>query len=413
MKMTARPYAYIRKSTVGGADSKSDQIADVRGLAAAVDPESAIRLQVLDGDWAISARREKVANRHALAELLTALEAGEVSALYAKSLDRIARDVESAARILNACERAHVPIHVLIPRKTFEAWEPMDRMLFHYEAIRHEQAVDADVAKASQRVTRQRERGSKLGPAFYGALPGESLETVLATFERTGSSNRTALELNRIGLPTRRGGEWTHASVRQILAREGRLPALRVRGAKPQAPHIFYRLLRCHCGRILSGARRPEDAKRHGGTMYRCVNAEAIPLFQHGKKSISEDIVLRWAKKQTARLRPPKEPILIREGIEAERAALQAKRERVLVNFEDGHYTREERDERLRPIESKLAALDEQGQAIMVPGFTWHDPIPPIETNAALRALWREVQLGPDMTLPDEPDWLAPREWLA
>ena len=69
-------------------------------------------MTVIDGDWGRSGSRHKAGQRDAFTGMVEAIERGEVSAVYAYATDRLARDVEAASRLLNACERAQVPIVV-------------------------------------------------------------------------------------------------------------------------------------------------------------------------------------------------------------------------------------------------------------------------------------------------------------
>jgi DNA invertase Pin-like site-specific DNA recombinase len=402
-----RPYAYIRRSVVRKSDpgdvSAENQTTAVRRLAG----DDAVSLVILDRDWGKPAAHDKTDKRLAFLGLMDSIERGEVSTLYAYMADRLARSVEWSSRLLNACERANVSI--VTSEGRFAPGDDLARTQFHFLAIQNENYSRQGSRRQRDASDVLRKRGAHLGQPYYGALAGESLDTVLATFERMGSFMATARELNRIGLPSRRG-HWAPSSVQRILERAGRTKALRSgTGRKARAPHLFSGLLRCACGHLLTGSLRAPDRQGRRLTIYRCVPAESDP--DHGKKSIVEAIVLRWAQDQTARLRPPKERVQLAENVAARRVAIEGQldtlREAVLAGVIDkaAMLTRK------AAIDADLAALDAEGRAVTVPSFTWSAPT--AETNEALRTLWSEIALGPDMALPERPVRLLPAGWWA
>lgn len=394
-----RSVAYIRRSLRSRSDpgdvSREFQVDEVRRLAGA-DAD----LLILDGDWGRSGATDKTARRLEFLAMLEAIERGEVIALYAYASDRLARSVEWSARLLNACRRAGVVI--VTSEGRFEPDNPMTDQLFYFQAMQNEGYSRQATQKRRATVTKLRERGVKMGPEFYGAKPGEDIAAVLSAFEETGSTHGAARLLNGRGVPTRRGGKWVHGSVRAVLVREGRMPALGTRGVKPKAPFAFYRLLRCHCGRILSGAKRPQ-----GAPIYRCINGASDP--DHGPKSVAEPQVLPWAMAEAARLAVPADDVALNEENEAERSRLEAKRDRVIDAYADGAIDKAERDRRLVKIDEAIGKLNRTAVIVALPAIRWDRP--PEAVNAALRALWSEVTLGPDMR-PVRAEWLVP-EWRA
>ena len=404
--LRVQPTAYIRRSARSRTDpgdiSREFQIEKVRELAG---PDGA-SLRIIDADWGRSAATDKTNQRLAFLALLEEIERGEVSALYAYSTDRLARSVEWAARLLNVCRRAGVVI--VTSEGRFEPDNAMTDQMFYFQAVQNEGYSRQATAKRNDSVRRQRQHTDKLGPKFYGELPGESIGAVLAAFDECGSAHRTAVLLNERGIPTRRGGPWSHGAVRQILVREGRVPKLGVRGAKPRAPFAFYRLLRCHCGRTMTGVRH---GRIRGGDrprpiiLYRCINGSTDPA--HGTKSIAESKLLGWAKLEAARLALPGDELEIAERGEQERIRLEAKRDLILDAYFDGAIDKPARDARLAEVDAAIARVDAEAVVVDLPSVEWSAP--PEALNGALSALWERIDLGPDLR-PVSAVWRVP-EW--
>lgn len=393
-----RSVAYIRRSSKSRSDpgdiSREFQTETVRSLAG-----GDANLVILDGDWGKSASADAIDKRLVFLELLASIERGEVDTLYAYATDRLARSVRWSAQLLDVCEAAGTTI--VTSEGRFAPGDDMARQMFHFTAVTNETYSRQAKRKRRSTVERQRARGAKCGSPYYGSQTGESVATVRRVFDETGSLSATARELNRLGLPSRRG-HWAHSSVQRILAREGVVPAVGVKGAKHRHPHLFARLLRCHCGHLLTGSRRSD-----GSTIYRCLRAETS--FDHERKSVAEAIVLRWAEIEMRRLVPPTEPVALTD-LEAERHALTARLERIRVAFLDGLLDEDRMRAENAEANDALTRLELQSQAVQVPPFSWNHPAGAV--NLALRALWRHVQLGPDLR-PLHAEWLVPDSWLA
>lgn len=389
--------AYIRRSTRSRTDpgdiSREFQIETVRALAVG-EPE----LAILDGDWGKSAATDETDKRLAFLGLLAAVERGEVSTLYAYSTDRLARSVQWAARLLDACEKAGTTI--VTGEGRFSPHDDMARQMFQFQAITNEAYSRQAKRKRASTIARQRARGDKLGQPYYGSLAGEDLPAVLAAFHQAGTYNGAAKILNATGVKSRRG-HWAHSSVQGIVTRaEGTQPTA-TRGAKPRADHIFHRLLRCHCGHTLTGSHRSG-----GATLYRCARAETD--FDHGRKSVTEAAIIGWAMEEVERLQAPDAVTLV--DAETEAAELRARIERLRVAFVAGLLDEAAMLVEKAELDTALMRLDLAGRAVRVPAFSWDHP--PRDLNLALRALWDHVEL--DETLrPIRAAWLVPEHWLA
>lgn len=396
--MPRAPFAYIRRSSKSKSDpgdiSREFQAEAVRRLSGHDDA-----LVLLDGDWGKSAATDETDKRLDFLRLMELVERGQVSTIYAYSTDRLARSVQWAARLLDACERAGTSI--VTSEGTFAPGDDMARTMFQFQAITNEGYSRQAKRKRAATLEQQRARGTKLGAPFYGALPGESLAIVLQTFARVGSVNGTAAELNRVGLRARRT-KWGTTTVARILQREGLIAPNGVKGAKPRADHIFYRLLRCHCGRTMTASRRSG-----GSTAYRCLRGEAD--VEHGRKFVAETGILEWAQREMSRLRPPLTPIVMAD-IDQERHALTARLERIRVAFLAGLLDEPAMRAEKAAVDDELTRLDLAGRAVRIPTFVWDDDAR--QTNLDLRVLWSHVELDRHLR-PVRAGWLVPAAWLA
>lgn len=400
--VAARPVAYIRRSARSRSDpgdiSRDFQIETVRRLAGPDGPT----LTILDGDWGKSAATDETDKRLAFLGLMQAIEQGEVSAVYAYSTDRLARSVRWSAQLLDACERAGTLI--VTSEGRFEPGDDLARQMFQFQAITNEGYSRQAKKKRAATVATMRARGMKLGQPFYGTLPGERLDAVVAAFDRTGSYNGTATALNAMGVPARRG-RWAHSSVRAILEREGKAPRIGTRGAKARAAHVFHRLLTCHCGHTLTGSLRAPDRQGRRLTVYRCIRAETVPSDQHGKKSVAEDVVLRWAKVEADGYALP-DSVLLGDSA-SRRTAIETRLVRANELYIAGDIDRGRFEEERAKARADSEALDDESFVEELGPIDWANT-PPAELNTLLRAYWRDIRLDADMR-PIGVDWRIAR----
>lgn len=393
-----RPYAYLRKSRVF---RDQESISPEMQLAAATDYAAGFGdsdLVVLT-DMNISGRKGR-RERPGFDALLSALEAGEVSAVYSYSLSRLSRSVRDIMALADLCKAHGVPIR--LARDTDpDPTTATGRAVLALLGVMAQLEADLAVERSLDAVEARRARGDRMGSPVFADHP-----TVLAAYREAGSYTGAARTLTAAGVPTRNGhAVWFPSSVRVIVARTA--PQLIVngpsRGAKAAAPFLFYRLLRCHCGTILTGWRRP-----NGYVSYRCTRGRLIP--NHGKTHIAESRILAFARAEAARLRPPTERVAIVEARHEEQAAIHARLDRLKVAFLAGLVSEDEMRAEKHELDDRLTQLDLQGRALTIPGVTWNRE--PIEVNRALRALWDHIQFGPDLE-PTSVEWLLPPSWVA
>lgn len=392
-----RPYAYLRKSRVF---RDQEIVSPEMQLAAATEYAAQFGdrdLMVLT-DMNKSGRKGR-RERPGFDALLTAIETGQVSAIYSYSLSRLSRSVRDTMALAELCKAHNVPIRLardMDPDPTTAT----GRALLALLGVMAQLEADLASERSLDAVEARRARGDRLGTPVFA-----DHETVLSAYAEAGSYTGAAKMLTEAGVPTRNGNAlWYPSAVRVIVSRAA--PEMIVngaaRGAKAAAPFLFYRLLRCHCGMTLTGWRRPT-----GYVSYRCTRGRLMP--NHGKTHIAENRVLGWAKREAARLRPPKERVALAKSSTAEQAALRERTARLKVAFLAGLVSEDEMIAEKREIDERLTQLDLQGRSLAIPGVRWDRE--PRDVNRALRALWSHVQL--DRTLaPAEVQWLLPPEWV-
>ena len=394
---------YLRKSRVTSDRGVSWEVqeAAIRDLAAQHGEAGDL---LLLSDWNKSGRRGG-SHRPGYRELVELIEAGEVEALYSYSLSRLSRSLADFAKLVELCRAHDVPIRLAADRHLdFDtaSGRAMVNVLASFAQMEAELAQE----RAKDTVAIRRARGDQIGPVNYGERDGEDVADVLDAFKVAGSVLGTARLLNERGIPTRRGGLWSGTSVRQILLRHEAIPRRGRQGSKPSAPFTFYRLLKCRCGRFLTGIRY-RNGSHAGYTTYRCLMARSDP--QHGSPwSVPETAVLRWAKGEADRLKAP-ERVEVQAMDLARRADLDAQRDRVLDMYQDGIIAKDERDRRLTSISDSLDRLDNARRVSDVPRIDWDWS--PERINAVLRAMWTEIELD-DTMRPVDAKWIVP-EWRA
>jgi DNA invertase Pin-like site-specific DNA recombinase len=401
MQPYARPVAYVRRSARSRHDpgdlSREFQVQEVRRLAGAdVD-----RLDVRDQDWGRSAATDKTDRRLAFLGILEEVERGEVSALYAYATDRLARSVEWAARLLNACRRAGVPI--VTSEGRFDPDNSMTDQLFYFQAMQNEGYSRQASQKRRATVERQLARGARLGIAPFGAMPGEDVAPIVAAFHKAGSCYGAARILNEAGSRTRRDALWTSKVVGDVLEREGVVYRRRPHpGAKDRAEWITFRLLRCPCGNTMTAM----DKRSPRVTCYRARHEPNHPR----PFGIAQSKLLPALKAEASRLRVPVAAVEMADEAPSRRSAIAAKRDRIVDLYADGIIDKSERARRLAALDDELDALDAKRVVAAVPdAVDWTRP--PGVVNAVLRALWERVELGPDL-MPARFVWRVP-EWRA
>jgi DNA invertase Pin-like site-specific DNA recombinase len=397
-----RPVAYLRKSRVSSDRHVSWQIQEtsIRDLAGRHGDGDAIEFF---SDWNRSGREEKTHLRADYKRLLTEIEADRVSVVYGYSLSRLARSLREYAAFAETCRDHGVPIR-LAKEGEFDYASPHGRAIVGVLAVFAQMEAELAQERGRDTIAARRARGDRLGSGPFGSRPGEDLQAVKEAFLRAGSQHGAAKLLNVEREPTRTGKPWSGSAVASVLRHSvpDLLPPRPHQGAKAAAPFVFFRLLRCSCGTLLTGA-RALTGKQPGYALYRCHAARSAAIHPR-PFSVPESALTPWITSEAARLRTPERVQLAAENATA-RAALEMRRHRVLDLYEAGHVDAADRDRRLAAITEEIARLDAAERVIDVPELDW--TWPPERINAVLRALWGYVDLDVHMR-PLRAEWLVP-----
>jgi DNA invertase Pin-like site-specific DNA recombinase len=390
--MTAWPYAYCRKSRIfrdKAIVSPEMQLAQVTKLAESYGDSIHVALD----DMNVSGRKGR-GQRPGFDALLSAVEAGQVSAIYSYSLSRLSRSTNDILALAELCAAHGVPIR-LARDPDPDPTSPSGKLILTMLGALAQ--FESDIASERSRdiIETRRARGDKLGPPFYG-----DAEVVVGAFTRAGSYSGAAKLLTTEKVPTVNGKPWRPTTVRQIVLRErpDLAPRGSHRGSKQSAPFILYRLLRCHCGATMTGTRRPGSRLAD----YRCTAGRAQTIEFHSRPtSIAESAILQWVKDEAGHLTTP--ATLDMPASDEDREALAEERRRTTLAWTRRGLSDADYEARMAEIDETMAALDERVES--VPELDWS--LEPEEINADLRGIFRWVQLGADLR-PTEAVWRSP-----
>ena len=429
----ARPIAYIRRSVVSknapGDLSREFQTEAVRDLAG----DDGDHLTILDGDWGRSGSRHETDKREAFADLLDSIKQGQVATVYAYGTDRLARSVLAAATLLDVCERSGVTIVTREGR--YPPGDRAARSAFHLAAMMNEDYSSQASERQSSVMAVRRARGDELGPPPYGKRlaprekgqpvtwekdPARDPEAVLAAYREAGSFHGAARLLNQSGVPAPAGSRWYSGSVGRILHDNKQTRnVFEVRHTERRTKHggsaaIFRRLLRCHCGGMLTPTRQQD-----GSFSYRC-NAgyvEPITGFVGTRRrsvrpghpdgiTVSEKVVRAWAENESAKW----DRLVIEtrrdQTTGADPSELAERRRRAGRAFTMGALSEDELATELAEIDEALGAIADRTEAKrflqLRRGVDWSAP--PQDIAAACRRIWSAIHLGTDMR-PTSADW--------
>lgn len=420
---------YLRRSVERDKGADKDRGAGQRAANAAQAAADGVTItRTFDGDWGTSGGRGHRDERSAMADLIAAVRAGEVSRIYCHTTDRLARDVEYGMALWNACKDRGT-----ILRPGSQAFDPRDPgylTLWVVLLAQAEEDLDRMAHKSADTIAYLRDHATtcllpgrphrgrchtigctdtthcgfahRHGQAAYGERPGEDPANVAAAYREAGTVIGAARLLNARRVPTRLGRPWGTVTVREILIRTGAMQRSTRPGAKSRAPFVLYGLLRCPppCGHILTGTRY-RNGPQALYTAYKCYMARTVP--DHGPGSVPERAILPWVRAEVERLRLPVDAVQLATDNAERRAALAGRLERAnemyVIGPTQGGWTRERRDREVAAVAKEITTLDATETIIGVEPIRaaeW-DTWTPADLNSYIRAILERVELGPDM----------------
>jgi DNA invertase Pin-like site-specific DNA recombinase len=408
---------YVRQSRRADEDkslSHDSQVAAIRRMAAqdGLDPD---KVQILDADMGRSGGRGKERFRADYQRLLTLMEAGAIDTVYAISLTRLGRSMTELMRVADLADDKGI-------RLVFDKEGVMDphtmagqTQLGMFALLAQVERTMA-VERAKDNVAMRRSRGQRMGRIPYGTncpepcgkdhrhRVGEDPQAVVEAFRVTRSLNGAALALNAQGVASALGRGWSATAIRDIVSRYAPdlLPRRASRGAKPSSPFALYRLVTCHCGRVLTGGR---DSRPGHSAVYRCHYADTDPNHRRPHR-ITESVLMGW-------IRAEAELLVMPTAIEVERnekrhAALMDKRARVIDFGASGFIDKAEVARRLAEVDAELVEVEAETTVESLPSridWTWAAR----DINRVLGALFSKVVMAEDFQSVSF-EWRVP-EW--
>lgn len=406
-------YAYLRRSVTSAARpgevSHEAQVEAVTGLARARGDHDLTMLT----DWGRSGRSAK--GRPGYAQLLAAVRSGVATSLYGYSLSRLARSLTDYIHLAELCREHGVPIR-LAKEGELDYSTVTGRLMVNVLASVAQAEAEWSVERANDTIRVRRSNGQHVGAAPYGMRlergqlvvdPSEDVQAVLDAYREAGSFLGAARRLNAASVPSKLRSLWSAATVRRIVARHepGSMPTTTARGAKSVSGALLYRLVRCHCGAVMTPKTDRRGERLYPG--YYCWKGARDP--RHGPPyTVVERKLLPWVKAEAARLRVPADMVETQAADRRQQTALDAKRGRIIDLMADGTITKAEGQQRLASVDVEMEAIDVRRRVEEVPtSIDWdHDPIE--EVNAVLRAIWHSIQLDAELR-PVSAEWRVPR----
>jgi len=444
------PIAYLRRSSADASDpgdvSREAQEAAVRELARRDGHNGDLRILA---DWDRSADDAKESLRAGYLAMLAAIDRGEVSAVYAGSLDRLYRSIRTFTRLTDAARAHDVRIVTLREGVLGGDGSPMAQAFAEITAVFSGLELRTTKARAAGALAVRRRRGDHIGRVGYGYLlarndagaivavpdPERPLEPIIAAVRDGGSILAGCKLLRARGIPApdacqpdctkshhrtkgvnRCAGDcaeehehriaWGSTTLRRIIERAAPelIPPVGPTGRHTPTHAILAQLLICHCGHVLT----PEAGRK----AYRCTKGSRAGRAEHGPVWVSERTVLPPVRAEVELLELPVDAVTLATEHDAQRAALAGQLERANELYIAGRITPERSAQEAAAVADGLAKLGDAEATLAV------SPIRPEEwdtwttadLNAYVRAILRRVRLGADMRpLPFTPDdWRNP-----
>jgi DNA invertase Pin-like site-specific DNA recombinase len=422
--------AYLRKSR---SDDPTKEVSEdvQRGRIEAMAARDGVTISTWYRDWDRSADEAKVSRRIDFAKMMRAIEAGQVTTVYALAADRLYRSVETYVRLTSAASQNGVKIVTdregIIggdgsPLGEFQAGlgALLGKLELSTAKVRAKGAYDARVARGDY--VGQAPYGSKLvkvdGIVRLEADADRPVAPILNAVERADGKVRTAIRIinDELKIAAPYGGHWDRKTLLRVIEREApHLLAARApsgRREAPATPALFAKLLRCHCGATMT-PNRHRERRRQVETVavsYYCAKGNASPA-NHRPYYVAESKLLPIIRAEADRLTPPSE-VRAAEADAAIRSLLIDKRKRLGLAFASDAFDEPTFKAELRKINDELRAIDEASRTIPILRPVDWENWTTAEINTVLRAIFAHVEVGHDL-MPvaftwNYPAWRAP-----
>jgi DNA invertase Pin-like site-specific DNA recombinase len=409
-----RAVGYIRESVEDRDQDpeaqREGQRAAVRALAKANDGVADI--DIFD-DWDRSGAGDQLHKRKAYAAMVAAIERDEVSVVYARSMDRLYRSVQTFLALQAACRKHGTRIVTQREGAIGGDGSPMADAFATIGATFAQLESDTAKVRARYGVVTKRRNGIPLGRKRYGEEPGESVAAVLDAFREAGSFLGAAKLLNARKVPNRLhslGRQWNVRTVARIIRRAdpNLVPPRGRQGARARSTRLFSGLLKCHCGDYLTSMpRKRKNAKPSIG--YYCRRAHQNLNGDHPRPYVvSEKKLLPLVQAEATLIALPSNEAKVATENRERRAALEAKRTQLTKALVMDGIDVSVLQMELASIKAALADLDAEARAITLPTIDWTDD--PADLNPLLRTWLTRIDLGPDLLpAPDGFVWAIKR----
>jgi site-specific DNA recombinase len=167
-------------------------------------------------------------NRPAMAQLLALVDAGKVATVIIAKLDRLTRSVRDLADLLERFDRRGVAL--VSVGESLDTRSAAGRLVLNVMMSVAQWEREAIGERTSEAMRHKKAAGQRVGTVPFGSQLGSDGRTLephtaeqraLAIIRECRAAGYTlraiAEELNRQGIPTRRGGAWRHQYVAGVL----------------------------------------------------------------------------------------------------------------------------------------------------------------------------------------------------
>jgi site-specific DNA recombinase len=215
---------YLRVSTEGQAEKGVSLEAQEKKVRAMAEVQGAELTEIIS-DGGESA---KSLARPGMARLLALVDAGKVDTVIIAKLDRLTRSVKDLAELLERFERKNVSL--VSVAESLDTRTAAGRLVLNVMASVSQWERETIGERTKDALAHKKGKGERVGTVPFGfqlAVDGVHLEEnpqeqeILHRIEELRAAGRTlreiAAELNRRGLPTRRGSAWRHEYVLNVL----------------------------------------------------------------------------------------------------------------------------------------------------------------------------------------------------